>query len=91
MSQTGRRLAGRRAAASAHDRFASDYDEQLRKANFDALLTLAIEYDRTGNRTAYDAAIEQLAALGPPFFEQAVPNFRERIEVFRKGMPPAEQ
>ena len=58
---------------------------------FNALLTLAIEYDRTGNRTAYDAAIEQLAALGPPFFEQAVPNFRERIEVFRKGMPPAEQ
>jgi hypothetical protein len=58
---------------------------------FNALLTLAGHYNQTGNKSAYDAVVERLAALGPPFFESVDPNYRARIEWLRKGMPPTEE
>lgn len=55
------------------------------------LLELAASYTETGDRSAYDAVIDRFAALGPPFFESAVPNFKERVEAFRKAAPPLHQ
>jgi tetratricopeptide (TPR) repeat protein len=58
---------------------------------FEALLTLAVHYNQAGDQTAYSAVIDRMAALGPVFFESVVPNYAERIALFRKGMPPAER
>jgi len=55
---------------------------------FNCLLTLATHYNQTGNRAAYDAVVDRLAALGPTFYENAIPNWPARIEWLRKGMPP---
>jgi len=58
---------------------------------FNCLLTLATHYNRTGNTSDYDAVVERMAALGPPFYESVIPNYQARIDWLRQGMPPAEQ
>jgi hypothetical protein len=58
---------------------------------FNCLLTLATHYNQTGNKSAYDAVVDRIAALGPPFYDSAVPNYPARIEWLRKGMPPIEE
>jgi hypothetical protein len=58
---------------------------------FNSLLTLATHFNQTSNKSAYNAVVDRMAALGPSFYESVIPNYPARIEWFRNGMPPIEE
>ncbi len=58
---------------------------------FSCLLTLATHYHQAGNSTAYNAAVDRLAALGPPLYEGVLPNYAARLDWLRRGMPSDDQ